>query len=131
MTSVPPAQPPAAPETDVRLTEAERSYGRIDPSLQWRGRWYSEASVEGIVAERVRVVEGERDHWRGVAIRRERLHDQIDAAARAESAEAAHRALQAAVEALADEWEADFMAYRHDNPGHLRLRALLAGGEER
>lgn len=44
---------PASADTEgVRLTEEEKSYGRSDPGLQWRGRWYSEASVERILAAR-------------------------------------------------------------------------------
>lgn len=65
MTSVPPTQPPAAPETDVRLTEAERK-----ALLSVEHDLAAIAVVERIVAERVRVV-----------------------TARAESAEAAHAAL--------------------------------------
>lgn len=43
----------------TRLTEADQSYGRIDPTLQWRGRWYSEASVERIVAAHVAAARAE------------------------------------------------------------------------
>jgi hypothetical protein len=59
-------QPPAAPETDVRLTDAERDYfrGNLRQNLGYRA-WVIEDTmlghVERIVAERVRVVEGERD----------------------------------------------------------------------
>ena len=91
-TSVPPTQPPAAPETDVRLTFEERE------AIGW-GVDYGTviAEVERIVADRVRVVEGERD-----ALKQQVLDEwatlvgrMTAAEARAESAEAAHRALQA------------------------------------
>lgn len=109
--------------------------------------------------ERVRVIEGERDavvevgayaqqkeataravndaaRMAQVAARRTR--ELAAMTARAESAEAAHEAekaaherLRAAVEALADEWEAGFFASRHQDPAHLKIRALLGGGEAR
>jgi hypothetical protein len=75
-------------------------------------------AVERIVAERVRVVEGERD------AESVRLHvEWHKAETRAESAEAAHEALVAGVEAL---------LARNDGLFVLRgaLRALLAGGGE-
>lgn len=68
MTSVPPTQPPAAPESDVRLTEAERavieSWLRLGDDHPLAGSIADRelfATVERIVADRVRVVEGERD----------------------------------------------------------------------
>lgn len=162
MTSVPPTQAPAAPETDVRLTEAEREAWDVDPDLWphtpplhifralmdeddnvwWRasgghGLNAYDAAIERIdeLAERVRVVEGERDaHREAAASWHITARDNRD---RAESAEAAHRALQAAVEALAGCWEAEARRLgRSLSELMLReaaadLRALLAGGEER
>jgi hypothetical protein len=110
-------QPPAAPETDVRLTDAERDYfrGNLRQNLGYRA-WVIEDTmlghVERIVAERVRVVEGERDaaraelraesrradkavqranHYEGQFRTREREPDQR---ARAESAEAENARLR-------------------------------------
>lgn len=119
------AQPPAAPERDARrdaiptdpegdrarhdawvatLTDAERSHG-----IPYAGRRiFMEQDVERIVAERVRVVEGERDAAPTGAAAIGRVLDlegQVDLdRARAESAEAALAELRARVEALADEW---------------------------
>ena len=176
MTSVPPTQPPATPETDVRLTEAERDYfrGNLRQNLGYRA-WVVEDAmlghVERIVAERVRVVEGERDAARAerdemsgwieehalvktlaqIAEWQEATGAELPAmaraamhayAARAESAEAAHRALvarlTAQIEAI-DKAHGDEsldieslglygVAYRECAAD---LRALLAGGEER
>ncbi|WP_224279087.1 hypothetical protein [Nocardioides lacusdianchii] len=138
------AQHPAAPETETDangLTEAEREIiapwfvGDLDTG--WPGDDSGLiAAVERIVAERVRVVEGERDavvevgayaqqkeataravndaaRMAQVAARRTR--ELAAMTARAESAEAAHEAekaaherLRAGVEALADEWAEDY-----------------------
>lgn len=87
------AQHPAAPETEtdasgkVSLTEAEKK-SLIPHAGDWAGFY---AAIERIVAERVRVVEGERDEWKSRA---------FAAVARAESAEAAHEAEKAAHERL-------------------------------
>lgn len=102
--TAPDPQPPAAPETDVsaladwlRGQMALGTSGRFILDFGWSPDNLAEEIHAALLAdlsaarERVREVESERDQWRGVAIRRERLHDQIDAAtARAESAEAAH-----------------------------------------
>lgn len=135
-------QHPAAPETETdangRLTADERDA----LAAGWPDFWQVHAAVERIVAERVRVVEGERDAAPTGAAAIGRVLDlegQVDLArARAESAEAAHEAekaaherLRAGVEALADEWEAGFFAFRHQDPAHLKIRALLGGGEAR
>lgn len=139
-TSVPPAQPPAAPESDVRLTEAERavieSWLRLGDDHPLAGSIADRelfATVERIVADRVRVVEGERDAalaeaaemsgWieehalvttlARIAEWQEATGAELPAmaraamtayAARAESAEAAHEALRKGIEALADEY---------------------------
>jgi hypothetical protein len=165
------AQPPAAPENEADangLTEAEwAALTRCDCGHDIGGEHNSYgcygggpacgcnetddrpgvnfAAVERIVAERVRVVEGERDavaekaewwertctYWHEQATEAQRFRDMN--AARAESAEAAHRALQAAVEALADEWAEDYpgptaACNRTPDEWARDLRALLAGG---
>lgn len=107
MTSVPPTQPPAAPETDVRLREAlHRAFhdhwgGPNEPLDLYADSplWKKQAeAVERIVAERVRVVEGERDElrqandWNEWACRKNQdLY--AETLARAASAEAAHEAV--------------------------------------
>jgi hypothetical protein len=76
--------------------------------------------------ERVREVESERDAAR--TMREDWLADR-DAAllARAESAEAAHEALRAGVEALADRWASKPDDRYYDGDRARSLRALLAG----
>lgn len=151
MTTVRPTQPPAAPEGEVgALREAiERGLRRCRvedapvPLIKEHDLFHVTHMVAAELApmleaarERVRVVEGERDAARVSRDDEARryldtvrlLQERKDAAtARAESAEAALAELRAGVEALAEEWEADFMAYRHEDPAHLRIRALLAG----
>ena len=133
-------QHPAAPEgeTDASewvaaLTEAHRdSYpvGNIHHGTPERPDWGTfcveckeswPCDVSRLI-ERLRVVEGERDAAMAEAEMALRMHDVQWS--RAESAEAAHAALAAGVEALADEWEQ--VAGRHF--AAIRLRALLAGG---
>ena len=100
--------------------------------------------VHRLIAERVRVVEGERDAAREACASYEgcdraaeveaahgrALVDLADTRDRAESAEAAHESLRAGVEALADHWK---RVGGPDSPRAYgeRLRALLlAGGGE-
>lgn len=147
-------QPPAAPETDVRLTEDERVALAKVEFTTWAGQgerydieWADHLlpAVERIVAERVRVVEGERD---ALDERVDTLRDELsyairtrdewksnaeDAEAHAFTAEAAHAELVAAVEALADEWAEDYpgptaACNRTPDEWARDLRALLAGG---
>lgn len=165
--AVPPTQAPAAPEgeTDANgLTAGEIAMlgdgvAHTTEALCWTPSCAGSLpwAVERIVAERVRVVEGEREEWRARALSNAEQCDRNWAEAclavsRAESAEAAlakvqeeldeHRAhyvdpaayaeLRAGVEALADEWDA---CDEHGNPlreGSLGeaaddLRALLGG----
>lgn len=131
----------AAPETETDangLTETERETLAKVEFATWAGQgerydieWADHLlpAVERIVAESVRVVEDEREHWKRVAGSvREQAEGQQ---ARAESAEAAHEAEKAALMTLADEWDA---CDEHGNPlreGSLgeaadELRALLA-----
>lgn len=142
------AQHPSAPETEPDangLTEAERQSladlvwpdNYADPDLDAVAE-----AVERIVAERVRVVEGERDVHEAYALgaHREREYQR----ARAESAEAAHEAekaaherLRAGVEALAEVVEAEDCHKHHHFPGltdectATALRSLLGGGGAR
>ena len=100
------------------------------------------AAVERIVAERVRVVEGERDFFKAEADEWKQQADINLNRKRAESAEAAHEALVAGVEALASRL-LHFDALNEQVPAHVDvpddyeagvneagryLRALLAGG---
>lgn len=91
-------------------------------------------------AERLRVVEGEREEWRARALSNAEQCDRnwaeaCRAVARAESAEAALAELRAGVEALADEWD-ESSASGHPDCAHDEdcvgcgaddLRALLGG----
>lgn len=147
MTTVPPTQPPAAPEGEVRLTEAETT-ALSNTVRDVIGRSYGFAAicrqVERIVAERVRVVEGERDAWksrRDAAVEQCR-HLHQDGKTREQwhldncGAMRALAELRAGVEALADEW-GESSASGHPDCAHDEdcvgcgaddLRALLAGG---
>jgi hypothetical protein len=152
--TAPDPQPPAAAETDVSAVVdaigAELYQSLMEASAdEWR-RWefLTDAAKEKYRAEgarivrsalgplladlsaareRVREVEGERD------AADVRLHvEWHKAESRAESAEAAHEALRAGVEALADEWEG--WAKKRSTPridafrdAAEALRALLAG----
>lgn len=155
----------AAPETETDangLTEAEQTmlWEAIERAFLDTTAWSREVedeidrTVERIVAERVRVVEGERDaevaeaereHEKTLAIM-EAACDRADAAtARAESAEAAHEAEKAAhgkVWSLLGEYF-DFDADPWDDHDaacpapedlwrlHRDLRSLLGGGGAR
>jgi trehalose-6-phosphatase len=149
MTPETPDQPPAAPESDVRLTEAEREAVNVAVDEAETcvccgddyGSTHVYEAVERIVAERVRVVEGERDAL--IEERNDLSLGWVEEVARAEKAEAerdraeaAHRALQAAVEALADDFDSnvDWSAGRNnygDNEAWesaARQARALAGG---
>lgn len=104
MTSVPPTQPPAAPETDVV------------------------AEVGAYAQQKEATARAVNDAARMAQIAARRTRELAAMAARAESAEAAHRALRAAVEALADEWASSPDDRRYDGDRARALRALLAGG---
>lgn len=169
LTSVPPAQPPAAPESDVSTPRPwpENAWPTAAELADWLSRCTSDERLSyadhslataqraarcvdqqhaarladlSAARERLRVVEGERDHWKDHAEEAGRGFERVcldynrvaaartSATARAESAEAAHCALHAAVEAL---WldlnaDADYLVTK-GSIGH-RLRALLAGG---
>lgn len=160
-------QHPAAPEgeTDasgkVALTEAEREALNVAVDEAETcvccgddyGSTHVYAAVERIVAERLRVVEGERDaaheagYWVGYREGKDEAETRDlnfdEATARAESAEAAHAALVAGVEALAHtaaqlaamgpvgdsgdtRWGEGYK--RAQEQWETELRALLAGG---
>ena len=155
---------PAAPQTDGRRTEAEREAVNVAVDEAETcvccgddyGSTHVYEAVERIVAERVRVVEGERDAARAerdemsgwieehalvktlaqIAEWQEATGAELPAmaraamhayAARAESAEAAHRALRAEVEALAAEWDRYGPMAPEAHQILDDLRALLAG----
>lgn len=139
-------QHPAAPETETDangLTEAERSWGITREN---GATVYAEHDVERIVAERVRVVEGERDDLADrlsallcdltgglmsktnypVSVMVQAVEAEfekyataelVEATARAESAEAAHEAEETAHERLRAEFSELANEWAEDYPG--------------